>query len=85
MSFHDRGRGIGALAQTIGRTAIPFLRIYVVPALKKVRVDLLETDALEIGNVLTGKIKFKSVAADVGTKTLRTQLGGGKTRKRRNI
>ena len=27
----QRGRGFGALAQVIGRTAIPFLRKYVVP------------------------------------------------------
>ena len=31
----QRGRGFGALAQTIGRTAIRFLRRYVVPAAKK--------------------------------------------------
>ena len=28
----QRGRGFGALAQVIGRTAIPFLRKYIVPA-----------------------------------------------------
>ena len=80
-----RGRGFGALAQTIGRTAIPFLRRYVVPAAKRVCADLLDIAAPEIGNVLTGKKKFKSVAADVGKKTLRKQLGGGKIRKRRII
>ena len=37
----QRGRGFGALAQTIGRTAIPFLRRYVVPAAKRVGADLL--------------------------------------------
>ena len=31
----QRGRGFGALERTIGRTAIPFLRRYVVPAAKK--------------------------------------------------
>ena len=25
----QRGRGFGALAQTLGRTAIPFLKIYI--------------------------------------------------------
>ena len=81
----QRGRGFGALAQTIGRTAIPFLRRYVVPAAKRVGADLLDIAAPEIGNVLTGEKKFKSVAADVGKKTLRKQLGGGKIRKRRII
>ena len=68
----QRGRGFGALAQTIGRTAIPFLRRYVVPA-------------PEIGNALAGRKKFKSAATHVGKKTLRKQLGGGKPRKRRII
>ena len=77
-------RGFGALAQTIGRTAIP-LRRYVVPAAKRAGADLIEIAAPEIGNVLTGKKKLKSVAADVGKKTLRKQLGSGKTKKRRII
>ena len=81
----QRGRGFGALAQTIGRTAIPFLGRYVVPAAKRVGADLLDIAAPEIGYVLAGKKKFKSVAADVGKKTLRKQLGGGKIRKRRII
>ena len=38
----QRGRGFGALAQVIGRTALPFLRKYIVPAAKRVGVDLLE-------------------------------------------
>ena len=38
----QRGRGFGALAQVIGRTAIPFLRKYIVPAAKGVDADLLE-------------------------------------------
>ena len=37
----QRGRGFGALAQGIGRTAIPFLRKYIVPAAKSVGADLL--------------------------------------------
>ena len=51
----QRGRGFGALAQTIGRTAIPFLRRYVVPASKRVGADLLDIASPEIGNTLTGK------------------------------
>ena len=41
--------------------------------------------APEIGNVLTGKKKIKSVAADVGNKTLRKQLGARKTSERHII
>ena len=71
----QRGRGFGALAQTIGRTANPFLRRYVVPATKRVGADLTEMAGAEIGNVLIRKKKLKSVAADVGKKTLQKQLG----------
>ena len=74
----QKGRGFGALAQTIGRTTIPFLRCYVVPAAKRVGADLLDIAAPEIGDVLNGKKNIKSVAADVGKKTLRKQLGGVK-------
>ena len=81
----QKGRGLGALAQTIGRTAIPFLRKHVVPAAKRVGADLPDIAAPKIGKFLTGKKKFKSVAADVGKKTLRKQLKVGKIRKRRII
>ena len=32
----QRGRGFGALAQTLGRTAIPFIKKYIVPAAKRI-------------------------------------------------
>ena len=38
----QRGRGFSALAQVIGRTAIPFLRKHIVPAARRVGADLLE-------------------------------------------
>ena len=41
----QRGRGFGALAQTIGRTAVPTLRRYVVPAAKRFGADLLDIAA----------------------------------------
>ena len=43
-----RERGIGAFAQAIERTAIPLLRKYIVPAAKRVGVDLLEFARPEI-------------------------------------
>ena len=74
----QRGRGFGALAQTIGRTAIPFIRRYVVPAAKRVGADLISAAAPDIGDLLTGKKKVKAFAKDVGVKTLRKQIGAGK-------
>ena len=78
----QRGRGFGAFAQVIGRTAIPFLRKYIVPAAKRVGADLLEFAAPEIGEVISGRKSFKSAAKSVGRQTLRKQLGEGSRRKR---
>ena len=73
----QRGRGFGALAQVIGRTAIPFLRKYVVPAAKRIGADMLEFAVPEIGEVVSGRKNFKMAAKSVGKKTLKKQLGEG--------
>ena len=77
----QRGRGFSALAQGIGRTAIPFLRKYNIPAAKRVGADLLEFAAPEIGEVISGRKSFKSAAKSVGKKTLKKQLGEGSRRR----
>ena len=77
----QRGRGFGALAQVIGRTAIPFLRKYIVPAAKRVGADLLEFAVPEVADVVSGKKNFKTAAKNVGRQTLRKQLGGGKQKR----
>ena len=71
----QRGRGFGALAQVFGRTAIPFLREYIVPAAKCVGADLLEIAVPEIAEVVSGRNNFKTAAKSVGKQTLRKQLG----------
>ena len=81
----QRGRGFGALAQVIGRTAIPFLRKYVVPAAKRVGADLLEFAVPEIAEVVTGRKNFQTAAKSVGKQTLRKQLGEGRSSKQRRI
>ena len=40
----QRGRGFGALAQTHGRTAIPFIKKYIVPAAKIIGAGKLLVD-----------------------------------------
>ena len=79
----QRGRGFGALAQVIGRTAIPFLRKYVVPAAKRIGADMLEFAVPEIGEVFSGRKNFKTAAKSVGKKTLKKQLGEGEGSRRR--
>ena len=77
----QRGRGFGALAQVIGRTAIPFSRKYIFSAAKRVVADLLEFAAPEVAGVVSGKKNFKTAAKSVGRQTLRKQLGGGKQKR----
>ena len=77
----QRGRGFGALAQNIGRTAIPFLRKYIVPAAKRVGADLLEFAVPDLADVVSGMKNFKTAAKSVGRQTLRKQLGGGKQKR----
>ena len=79
----QRGRGFGALAQVNGRTAIPFLSKYVVPAAKRVGADLLEFAVPEIAEVVSGRKKFKTAAKSVGRQTLRKQLGEGQGSRKR--
>ena len=79
----QRGRGFGAPAQVIGRTAIPFLRKYIVPAAKRVGADLLEFALPENEEVVTGRKNFKAAAKSVGKQTLKKQLGEGQGSHRR--
>ena len=81
----QRGRGFGALAQVIGRTAIPFLGEYVVPAAKCIGVDMLEFAAPEIGEVFSARKSFKTAAKSVGKQTLKKQLGELNRSKQRRI
>ena len=76
----QRGRGFGALAQVIGRTAVPFLRNYIVPAAKRVGAYLLDVAVPEIGEVFSGRKNLKTAAKSVGRQTLRKQLGEGSHR-----
>ena len=76
----QRGRGFGALAQVIGRTATPFLRKYIVPAAKRVGAELLEFAVPEIAEVVSGRKNIKTAAKSVGRQTLRKQLGEGSCR-----
>ena len=77
----QRGRRFDALAQDIGRTAIPFLRNFIVPAEKGALADLLEFAVPEIAEVVSGRKRFKTAAKCVRRQTLRKQSGSG-SRKR---
>ena len=55
----QRGRGSGALSQTLGRIAIHFIKKYIVPAAKKIGAGLFEIAAPEIGEVVSGRKNSK--------------------------
>ena len=76
----QRGRGFGTLAQNIGRTALPILRKYIVPAAKRVDADLLKFAVPEIAEVVSGRKNIKSAAKSVGRQTLRKKLREGSRR-----
>ena len=76
-----RGRGFGALAQVIGRTAIPFLRKNVVPAAKRIGADMLEFAVPKIAEVVNGRKNFTTAAKIVGKQTLKEELGQGSRRR----
>ena len=66
------GRGSGALAQVIGRTTIPFLRKYFVPAAKRVGANLLEFAVPENAEVVSGRWIFKTAAKSGKTNSEKT-------------
>ena len=53
------GRGFGALVQVIGRTAVPFVEQFIVPAARKYGADLLEYAVPEMTEVISGKGNLK--------------------------
>ena len=79
----QKGRGFGALAQVIGRTAVPFLRKYVVAAAEGIGADMLEFAAPEIGEVISGRKTLKTAAKSMRKQNLKKQLGS--VSKQRNI
>ena len=81
----QRGRGFGALAQVVGRTAIPLLTKYVGPIAKSIGKNLIEAAIPKVVSVVEGKKKVKQALKDTGKKTVKRQLGRGKkkTKKQR--
>ena len=77
----QRGWGFSELAQVFERTAIPFLRKFVVQAAKPVGADLLQLAVPHILDVVSGRKNFKTAAKSVGKQTLRKRLGGGSRKK----
>ena len=73
----QRGRGFGALAQFIGRTAIPFFRKYIGSAAKRMGAISLEIAVPEYADVARARKIFKTAAKSVRSRSLRKQVGSG--------
>ena len=73
----QRGRGLGALALSVARTAIPIFRNFIVPAAKKVGRDFIKSAVPEIGEALSGNQSLKRALKSSAKSTIRKQVGGG--------
>ena len=62
----QRRWGLGALAQVFGKTAIPFLRQYIVSGEKRVGADFLQIAAPKNVEVASETKNFKTAAKSVG-------------------
>lgn len=78
----QRGRGFGALAAVVGRSALPFLAKYVAPIAKTLGKNLVEAALPELVSVVEGKKKIKQAFKDTGKTTIKRQVGRGRKRKR---
>ena len=71
----QRGRGFGALAQTLGRTAIPFIKKFIVSAAKKNGAGLFEIAASEIGENVSGQKKTQNICKRCWNKNSSKSVG----------
>ena len=78
----QRGRGLGAVALRMGRTAIPLLKKYVLPAAKRIGREAIELAVPELMEVVAGRANPKAALKRVAAKTAKSQLGLGKRKKK---
>ena len=74
----QRGSGFGTF---VGRTAIPILRKFVLPAAKRIGKELIQEAAPELLDVVSGKTKPKQALKNTAKKTVRKQFAGGRVKK----
>ena len=80
----QRGKGICALAQVFGRTAIPILRNFVVLSTKVMGADLLKLLYLKMQRLLVEEITFKTAPKCMEGQTLKKSLGSYSKKKTAN-
>ena len=81
--YRQRGSGFGALADGLGRFALPLARKFFLPAAKKIGSELLVKGAPELIDVVTIKKSPKQALKNTVKKTVRKQTGGGTRRRQK--
>ena len=80
----QQGSGIGALAAGIGRVAPPFVKNYLLLAVKNIGKDLQTQSVPEVLDVIAKRKSPRKAAKKVITKTIRKQIGGRGKQSRRS-
>ena len=78
----QRGSGLGSLALSVARTAMPIFRKFVVPTLKSIGKDLITEAVPEMGYALAGDKSLKEATRSTIKRTVKKQVGGARKRKR---
>ena len=74
--YIPKGSGFGALADSIGRNALPLARKFIWPAAKILGRELLEQGAIELVELATKKKSVKQSFKSTVAKTARKQIDG---------
>lgn len=82
-SARQPGRGLGTMALKVGRTALPILKKYIIPAAKRFGKSLLENAGPEMLEIASGNVKPRQALKRVVGKSVRAQVGGGAAAKKK--
>ena len=80
--YCQRGSGFGALADGIGRAALPIARKVLWPAAKRIGRELIAQAAPEIVEIVSKKKTPKEAIKSTLKKTVKKQIGGSRKRLR---
>ena len=76
--IEDMQDSFGALLKTLGRTAIAFYKIYIIPAANRKEADLFKIAAPEIEGPVCGRKKLEFSLKEARAKEIWKQMGGQK-------
>lgn len=78
-SSRQRGRGLGTLALSVGRTAVPLFKKFILPAAKRLGQIALESATPELLELAAGgNFQPKAALKRVARKTVQRQFGSGR-------